>query len=95
MSDNDQPEANRGNAGKGRIKGSQNKFTKAIKEMVLEALDGAHPEGGVGYLKEQAAANPVAFMGLLGRILPMQVQGPGANGEHIVEIAWRVVDPAD
>lgn len=86
---------NRGNAGKGRRKGSQNKATKALKDMILQALDEAHPDGGVEYLKKQALEQPVAFMTLIGKVLPMQVAGAGENGEHIVEIAWRVVQPAD
>ena len=51
-------------AGKGRPKGSRNKTTAAIKDMLLQALDEAHSEGAVAYLKQQAAQNPVAFMTL-------------------------------
>ena len=64
---------NRGNAGKGRPKGSVNKATKALKEMILEALDGA---GGVTYLRQQATKNPAAFLTLIGKVLPMQMTGP-------------------
>lgn len=60
----------------GRKKGSQNKITKALKEAILEAAEKSHPYGTVGYLKVQAKENPVAFMSLLGKVLPMQVTGP-------------------
>lgn len=71
-------------AGKGRPKGAVNKATKELKDMILQALDGA---GGVAYL--QARANDPktasAFLGLVGKVLPMQVTG--ANGAPLtVEI---------
>lgn len=61
-----------GKPGPGRPKGSLNKTTKAIKEMVVEALDRA---GGVDYLITQASANPTAFLTLVGKTLPLQVAG--------------------
>jgi hypothetical protein len=85
-----QPE-NKGNAGKGRPKGSVNKATKAIKEMILQALDEAHPDGGVAYLKKQANEQPVAFMGLLAKVMPTQVEGAGENGEHLIHTIVREV----
>lgn len=64
--------ANLTNAGKGRPKGSVNKNTAAIKDMILQALSEA---GGVDYLVRQAEANPGPFMTLVGKVLPMQVTG--------------------
>lgn len=86
---------NTGNAGKGRKKGVPNKTTGLLKEMILTALEGAHPEGGIGYLKQQAKEQPAAFMTLLGKVLPTQVHGAGEEGEHLVEVAWRVVQPSN
>ena len=68
---------NRGNAGKGRPKGSANKTTTEIKEMILAALD---KKGGVDYLVTQAEANPVAFMTLIGKVLPLQVNAAHSGG---------------
>lgn len=91
--DADNQPANRGAAGKGRVKGTQNKYTKTIKEMVSEALNGAHPEGGVAYLIEQAGKNPVAFMGLVGRLMPLQLHGAGEDGEHLHSLTVKFVRP--
>ena len=74
----------------GRQKGSTNKMTKALKEMILTALDEAHEDGGIEYLKAQASANPTAFLTLIGKVLPLQVNG---DLEHRVKVsgslAWK------
>ena len=54
----------------GRKKGTPNKNTKLIKDMVAEALDRA---GGVQYLVGVAEENPSAFCTLLGKVLPLNV----------------------
>ena len=73
-------------AGMGRKKGSQNKITKALKEAILEAAEKSHPYGTVGYLKVQAKENPVAFMSLLGKVLPMTVEGTGKDGAISIQV---------
>jgi len=65
------PGERRGNAGKGRKKGVPNKATKALKEMILGALDQA---GGQQYLADQAEANPSAFLALIGKVLPSEIK---------------------
>lgn len=80
-----------GKAGPGRPKGSVNKSTNAIKEMVLAALDKA---GGEDYLVRQSSENPTAFMTLLGKVLPMQVSGPdGGDIGVITTIRREIVRP--
>jgi len=69
------------NAGKGRGKGNLNKNTAAIKDMIDQALREA---GGVEYLKRQALENPAAFMGLLGKILPKDINVGGQSGNPII-----------
>lgn len=76
------------NAGKGRQKGVPNKLTGEVKQMILDALEGA---GGVEYLIDKAETHPVAFMSLVGKVLPMQVAGMGENGEHMVRVAVSFV----
>jgi hypothetical protein len=80
-------ESRRGNAGKGRKKGSRNKITAALKDMILTALDEAHPEGSVAYLKKQADQNPTAFLSLVGKVLPMDVNA-NLSGTG-VEVVFR------
>lgn len=60
------------NAGKGRKKGVPNKTTQAIKDAITEAFERA---GGVDYLVGLAKADPRTFCGLVGKVIPLQVEG--------------------
>jgi hypothetical protein len=62
------------NAGKGRKKGTPNKVTGELKEMILQALAN---QGGVAYLEAQATQSPTAFLALVGKVLPLN-----ANLQH-------------
>lgn len=84
---------NRGARGRGRPKGSVNKTTAALKDMILTALNEAHKDGAVAYLKARAGDNPTAFLTLVGKVLPLQVNGAGDDGEHIVEVRRTIVRP--
>ena len=68
----------------GRVKGTPNKVTTELKEMILGALSDA---GGQEYLKEQAEKNPGAFMTLVGKVLPYQITGEG-GGPVKIEAPW-------
>lgn len=61
-------------------KGRPNKVTAEIKDMIRGALEQA---GGQDYLARQAEENPAAFMGLIGKILPKDVNMAGADGGPI------------
>jgi hypothetical protein len=69
----------------GRQKGTPNKLGAQVREMLLEALD---KKGGVKYLMAAADSHPAAFLALLGRVLPTQVEGAGEEGEHKFTITW-------
>ena len=56
----------------GRRKGTPNRLTADIKEMILAALAA---KGGQKYLEKQADENPTAFLTLVGKIIPLQVTG--------------------
>jgi hypothetical protein len=58
----------------GRPKGTVNKNTKELKEMILAALD---QSGGVEYLVSRAndPRTSGAFLSLVGKVLPMTVVG--------------------
>lgn len=77
------------NAGKGRKKGIPNKFTGELRDMILNALQGA---GGVEYLKARAKDTPGPFLGLVGKVLPLQVTGK--DGESIPVAVSFVIQQA-
>ena len=54
----------------GRRKGTPNKLSRDLRELVEGALRDA---GGQAYLVRQAQENPVAFLGLLKGLLPRQI----------------------
>jgi hypothetical protein len=68
----------------GRKPGGQNLITRQLKDLILGALDKV---GGQAYLERQAEANPVAFLTLLGKIIPTQVEGSD-GGPMQVRIVW-------
>lgn len=76
--------------GPGRPKGSSNKSTAQVKDMIMEALQKA---GGVKYLTEQAKQNPKAFLTLVGRVLPLQVGGDPDNPLVVQVITRKIVKP--
>lgn len=62
----------------GSRKGVPNKTTGAIKDMILTALSNA---GGAEYLERRAndPRTAAAFLGLVGKVLPLQVSGEGGG----------------
>ena len=80
----------------GRPKGVPNKTTTLLKEAILRAADEAGGSGGVvEYLTLQAHENPAAFMGLLGKVLPMQVAHSGLDPVTTIRIVGPLTDPED
>lgn len=82
-------------SGPGRPKGSTNKVTAQLKDMILTALDKA---GGAEYLERRAndPRTAAAFLGLVGKVLPMTVVGAGEDGAHLfVSIERKIVRPTD
>ena len=54
-------------------------MTAELKETILQALEGV---GGVDYLQTTAKSHPAAFLSLIGKVLPMTIQGPNPDGSH-------------
>lgn len=78
--------ANGFKTGGGSRKGVPNKATKALKEMILGALDDA---GGQEYLVMQAAANPGAFLTLVGKVLPTTLAGDPDNPVAVEDVTAK------
>jgi hypothetical protein len=72
----------------GRPKGAANKINRDIRAMILEALDDV---GGPRYLSRQAIENPVAFMGLLGKILPTTLASTDGSPIHLHLLAAKLM----
>jgi hypothetical protein len=73
-------------SGQGRKKGVPNKVTASVKAMILGALSDV---GGREYLAARALDQPVAFMALVGKVLPLQVAGED-GGAVIVQVVTGV-----
>lgn len=84
-------ENKRKRTGGGSRKGIPNKATAEIKAMIEGALQEA---GGQKYLLQQAKENPVAFMGLIGKILPKDINHGGQQNNPIVvtEIVLKALE---
>lgn len=90
------PRVGDGTPGPGRPKGVPNKNTTLLKDAILEAATKAGGRDGlVGYLKSQAEANPQAFLPLLGKVIPLQVQHEGAIRIERVDVKFVGDDDAD
>ena len=66
----------------GRKRNVSNKLTRDIREMIRAALDKA---GGVKYLVAQAEKNPAAFLTLVGKIVPAQIDAT-VNKRDVTEL---------
>lgn len=69
----------------GKPKGATNKTSGLIREMIAQALDEA---GGVDYLVARAndPRTASAFLGLIGKVMPVQVTGEGGGPVQVARI---------
>ena len=83
-------------AGMGRKKGTPNKTTALLKDAILRAAEEAGGKDGlVGYLTQQAIANPGPFMSLLGKVLPMQVTGADGGPIKVTRVELVALTDGD
>lgn len=75
-------------AGKGRPKGATNKMTRTIKAAIEEAFGKV---GGADYLAKMAIEQPAAFMTLLGKVLPTQMEHSNPDGSMSAPTLIRIV----
>ena len=91
MSEKESKKSNgRGGArpGAGRPKGSLDKGNAAIREMIVDALNGV---GGVTYLQSVAQSHPGPFLSLIGKVLPMQIEGGDADKPLNLNVTFKDV----
>jgi hypothetical protein len=74
-------------SGQGRPKGAQNKTTKALKDMIEGALEA---KGGQAWLERQMDENPAAFMTLLGKTLPRDLNATVETGPNLASILSKL-----
>lgn len=75
-----------GKGNPGKPKGATNKVNNDIKAMILEALSNA---GGAEYLERKAndPRTAAAFLGLVGKVLPMTLAGdPNAPLQMVTRV---------
>jgi len=75
-------------AGPGRPKGSQNKTTAALKDLILGSLDEL---GGKEYLKKLAIENSSAYASLIGKVLPTTLAASTPDGGSAGMVFERVI----
>jgi len=74
-----------GEPGPGRPKGVKNRVSE-LRRDVLEALDRADPKGAVEYLRKRARDRPNAFLGLVGKLLPLHIEGEEKVSLHFPDL---------
>lgn len=72
----------------GRKRGTPNKLTATVKDSILAAFDEV---GGTAYLVDMAREYPVAFMTLIGKVLPIQAELSGPGGGSLVPPVLNIV----
>jgi len=80
--------------GGGSRAGIPNKVTKELREMILGALDDA---GGQTYLYQQALEEPKAFLALIAKVIPREVENKISGDLSIKTITRQIIDakPSD
>ena len=76
--------------GAGRPKGSVNKTTAAAKAMIEEAAAGlGGAERMLAWAKEAPENERAFWTQVFPKLLPLQVNGPGNDGEHKLTLTWQ------
>ena len=74
----------------GRAKGTPNKMTSNAKAAIEEVFVGL---GGADALQQWAVSDPdntkAFYVSIWPKILPLQVNGSGEDGEHVFEFRWQ------
>jgi len=73
----------------GRTKGTPNKLSASVKDNVISVFEDL---GGTEHMKLWASENPTQFYNIYAKLLPLQLNGAGENGEHISKVVVEFVD---
>lgn len=76
--------------GRGRPRGSKNKLPVQVKELIEGALSEA---GGQRYLVTQARKNPKAFLQLVGKLIPRDLNVSGELTHTLVDLIAASYQP--
>lgn len=74
--------------GAGRKAGVPNKISSTVKDNVIAVFDRL---GGVDHMAEWATENPTQFYNIYSKLMPLQVNGAGADGEHLSKVVVEFV----
>lgn len=79
---------NAGNRGKGRRKGVPNKTTALMKDAITAVYADLQKTTGQehGHFLNWAKETPTEFYKLAAKLIPIQVNGSGDEGEHVVKV---------
>lgn len=74
--------------GAGRPKGALDKGNALIRDMICDAVTEV---GGVQYFAGLALSHPAAFASLVGKVMPVQIEGTGKDGaiSHSLVISFK------
>lgn len=79
----------------GRRPGSPNKTTVLLKDALMQAATEAGEGNLVAYLRKMALEQPAAFLPLLGRVLPLQIEAEAKRTALVItEVRHIVIDNA-
>ena len=83
-----QCDANLTSRGAGRPKGTRNKVTYTIQQMLLASLD---KQGGQKFFDKLAVESPKVYAQLIGRLIPLQLSN--AEGQAALQIKISYTRP--
>lgn len=79
-----------GGTGKGRMKGSLNRTTLALKEAILSTFDSL---GGPQFLESLAEERPELFISLLGKLIPSEIKAQVSESSSLEIIVMQNATP--
>ena len=73
----------------GRKAGTPNKVSKVLKDDILEAANSTDHGDRISYLRWVAVNHATAFVGLLGKVIPLEVTGEdGGPVDHSITVKY-------